>query len=146
MSKIDDLLERAARFIMKRWGLDEHGGKRHPGMAYHARTEISSRKKPTENPHLTTWTRFMKHLFGLMLDGYGGSPAAMQIRDRLQFHWKFMDHKEQVDAMNRYQQHKFEHEQRQVEKQFTDAQSEQNKQRFRDVAEELDNFMAPKGN
>lgn len=143
MSKIDELLERASRFLAKKFGLESE---RHPGKVHHGRNVISSRKKPTENPHLTSWTRYMKHLFNLILDGYGRSPAAMQVRDRLQFHWKFMDRNEHAEAMNRYQYAKIEHEQRRVEQELRASEDALNQQHFRDIAQEIEHFMAPKVN
>ena len=146
MSKIDDLLDKAARFLMKRFGIEDSEPRRHPGKAYHARTEVTKKKGPWTNPHLVSWLKYMDHLFDLMLDGHGRSPAAMQTRDRLQFHWKFMSPKEQFEAMEAYQTASVAFQQRQAERKLHRQAQEMGKQRFRDLQEELDHFMAPKGN
>jgi hypothetical protein len=148
MSKVDELLDKAARFLMKRFGLEEDEPKRHSGRVFHGRndTMVPKPKETKENPHLGSWTEYMKHLFGLMLDGHGRSNPAMQVRDRLQFHWAFMNQSERTEAMNRYQYAKMDYQQRLAEKQLQDAERASNKEHFHDVAQEVDHFMAPKGN
>lgn len=130
---------------------DEHA---HPGRAYHARTEVKRRKvreyrsgpEFKGNPHAGSWRRYTEHLFKLILDGHGRSQAAMQVRDRLNFHWRFMNKTERAEAVAFYYEKKQEFAHAKAERDIADKVNERSRTFTRDLYAEVDEFMNPRAN
>lgn len=67
---------------------------------YDAKTTV--KRSLTENPHLTSWKAYTKHLMQLEAEGHGDSPPAQQVRKRLQYHWMFLSTAERAAAHGAY--------------------------------------------
>lgn len=131
--------------------------KTHPGRVHHARNVWRRKRKPKVrehrggaeydgNPHKGSWIRYTTHLFQLMLEGHGRSQAAMQVRDRLNFHWSFMTPAEHTECLNFYQQAKHDYVLATADRKVSDAQYERNVSFSRDIRSEVDEFMNPSAN
>lgn len=153
---LEKLIAKLARRVADHFE-DDSEEKTHPGRAYHARTVLRRKKKPKikehrggaayeGNPHMGSWQRYTTHLFGLILDGHGRSQAAMQVRDRLNFHWKFIGRKERAECLRFYQEVKHEFEMKKAERTVSDAQYERDVKHTRDLWDEVDVFMNPRAN
>lgn len=127
--------------------------KTHPGQVHHARNvwrrkaKIRERRGGAEfqgNPHDGSWRRYTTHLFALMLDGHGRSQAAMQVRDRLNFHWKFLTRKERTECLRFYQEAKQEFVLQQAERKISDERYAKDVAYTRDLWSEIDVFMNPR--
>lgn len=124
----------------------------HPGRVFHRRTrqpkavvrEYAGGPVYKGNPHLGSWKRYTKHLFDLMLEGHGGSPAAMQVRDRLNFHWRFLGKEERTECLKYYRTTKQRFEETKMERQLRTSQFERDLAYTENLRAEVDRFMNPK--
>ena len=151
--KFDDLASKVSRWFRDQFGVPETGDDAsHPGRVFHRRNKRPKRVVREYaggpvfkgNPHLGSWKRYTSHLFDLMLDGHGGSPAAMQVRDRLNLHWKYLSSTERRECLEYYLEAKQGFENEKSERRLKTSTYERDLAYTQSVKDEVDRFMNPK--
>lgn len=159
--KIEELASRVSRWFHKQLGVPAKEAppsgseeNSHPGRAYHARTVLDESEggvrehrggRPYQgNPHVGSWMRYTTHLFHLMLEGHGRSPAATHIRDRLAFHWNFLSQKERTKCLEHYRSAKLSYAERKVAHDTASARRDRDWLFTKDLYAEVEDFMSPK--
>lgn len=159
--KIEEIAGRISRWLRRQLGDvveespsqedgEEHSS--HPGKAYHAKTvlgephvrEHAGGRRFRGNPHVGSWKKYTTHLFSLMLDGYGHSPAAMQVRDRLNTHWKLLTEKERTQCLRHYRREKRRYAEAKVERDTAAFRHDRDWLFTKDLYAEVEEFMSPK--